>query len=159
MAKAAVVQKEVISLPNVAIRRFGTADLASTGRWLIYRLQEKFPSLSDSNIAGWVRGEVDSNESLFRISDVPAGHIQNAVGLFKIRMAPMEPRPMVEEVFVLVRNDAWADGAAIYREAKRWGESMNASGLIVDRFTDVPTEIIAKAIGLIYDSRISVVKL
>jgi hypothetical protein len=127
-------------LPAVAISRFGLADFEPMGVWLVERLRERIPDLSDKMLAGWLRGAIVSNEQLLLRSE-------NAVGMAQIAHQPLLPQPIVEEVFVFVRNEAVEEGMAMYGEFRRWASGLGASSMTVDRWTDVPRDLIKQMLG------------
>jgi hypothetical protein len=59
------------------VRRFELADLSKHGPWLLKRFQAIFPDMSESAIAGYLRGILYSNEHLFLYQD-------NAVALAQL---------------------------------------------------------------------------
>jgi hypothetical protein len=64
---------------------------------------------------------------------------------------PLDPQPHLTEVFVFVKDqDALPEGVEIYRAFGRWGESMGADELTVERQTDVPRELIREALGRVW---------
>lgn len=140
--KAAAPKSGAFSPSSVTVRRFGLADFEPMGVWLVERLRERIPSLSDRGLAGWLRGAITSNEQLLICTD-------NAVGMAQIVRQPLLPAPQVEEIFVFTRNEAIEDGMAIYAEFRRWAEGIGASRLDVDRWSDVPREFIKQVLGKI----------
>ena len=131
-------------IPDIICRRFNLPDMSEMGLWLFKRLESRYPTAPDSTFSGWLRGAMESNEYHFVRTD-------NAVGLAQIYRLPLDPQAHLTEVFVLVKDqDALPEGAEIYRAFKRWGESMGADEIIVERQTDVPREMIREALGKVW---------
>ncbi len=133
------------------IHRFNMGDLAKYGEWLLWRLKEKYP-LGDRNLASWLGSLMVTSEIMFI-------RTERAVGVAQLLRRRLEPQPYVEEVFVLCKGRdsdgiiepaAHEEGVLIYGEFKRWGESNGASEWIVERWTDVPREMIKGKLGRLW---------
>lgn len=130
------------------IRRFGTADLASHAKWLIPRLLQAYPHLSEHMVGGWLQTICDSNGYMFL-------HLPRAVGLAQVSAAhTLAPRPLVREMLVWVEDPADAalveEAAAFYDEFARWGKAMGCDVLVVEEMTDVPHDLIKARLGRIF---------
>ena len=163
MADVAVATPVVKSEPVTArIMRFSPGDFQELGEWLLWRLKDRFPHVTQSMLAGWLRGEMVNNEVMFL-------RLGNAVGLASIgHKNIMDPRPIIEEIFVLIKGrdaDAviekahLAEGARLYEEFKRWGETIGASEMLVERMSDVPREMIKAALGRVWAREVVFTKL
>ncbi len=127
--------------------RFGLPDLEDMGAWLVERLKGRWGAVSDKNIAAFLRGVMESNEFLFV-------RTKNAVALAQAAHKPLEAVPFVEEIFVLVRNDAFEEGAQLYGAIRNWGESHGASRIEVGNMSDVEPEDVAAQFGNRIDTRV-----
>ncbi len=123
-----------------SIRRFGMADIEDMGMWLMTRLRERYPHVNDRMFIGWIRGCMESNEFLFIRSE-------NAAGMAIIDHRPLTSAPIVREVFLLSRNDDLMEAAQLYPHIRQWAESMAASEITIECFSDVPHEIVREVIG------------
>jgi len=151
MQEARANRPPPISPPDVNVRRFGLADMEPMGMWLFERLVKHFPHLTDRIFSGWVRSLMNSNDMLFlRTND--------AVCLAQLSRWPLDPVPYLEEVFVLCRNDALEEGAALYSAMYSWAKGAGATEMVVDRFSDVPRDMIVKAIGKVTDYDLAIVR-
>jgi hypothetical protein len=135
-----------------AVNRFTTGDLAKYGEWLLWRLKERYPQLAERNAASWLGSLTNTNDTMFL-------RTASAVGVAQLLRRRLDPQPFVEEVFVLckgrdsdgaIEQSAYAEGALIYAEFKRWGEGHGASELVVERWSDVPREMIKATLGKLY---------
>lgn len=136
----------------IAARRFGLADLSEMGAWLLWRLKDRYPHLDERNLAGWLRGMIDSNEYLFV-------RTRNAVALAQIQHRALDPLPIVDELFVLakgrdsdgvVEKGALAEAAELYGEFLRWARSLGATEIAIERYTDVPRDQIKERLGRVW---------
>ena len=158
-----VVEKLPASEPASArVMRFGLGDFQELGEWLLWRLKDRYPQVNASTLSGWLRGEMVNNEVMFI-------RLGNAVGMASIgHKSLLDPRPVIEEIFVLVKGrdaDAviekahLAEGARLYEEFKRWGETLGASELLVERMSDVPRDMIKAALGRVFAREVVFTKL
>jgi hypothetical protein len=156
MARQAVAPKIEATIaeptPRPAFRRFALPDVPTMGAWLLWRLKERYPHVQEKNVAGWLRGAIEGNETLFIRSE-------RACAMAQVKYHELNPQPYVEEVFVLTMGresdgnieDAHREEAAYaYLEFKRWAEAMGASEIIVDRCSDVAREHMQEMLGKLY---------
>src|ERR1700758_3969089 len=81
-----------------AIRRFGIADLARHGGWIMRRLQKGRPDLNDRAMFTWLSGLIESNEHLFLYQE-------HAVALAQVvREEMLAGKPVVRERFVFAEE-------------------------------------------------------
>lgn len=146
-------------LPMVesSMRRFLLPDLNDKGIWLIGRLQVRYPHLQDRQLIGWFRGLIDSNESLFIRTD-------HAVALAQIVHESLSPQPDVVERFVLCEESKSpdkddreretgrniAEAMSLYNDIMRWSETLGARRVSVNRFTDVPRDMLKEHLGRMF---------
>lgn len=160
MTDITVIEK---SEPQSArVMRFGPADFQDLGEWLLWRLKDRFPQIHQSMVAGWLKGSMDSNEIMFL-------RFGRAVGMASIgHKNLLDPRPVIEEIFVLVKGrdtdgviekPAFEEGARLYGEFKRWGETLGASEMLVERMSDVPRDLIKLALGRVWAREVVFTKL
>lgn len=131
------------------LRRFALADLSELGAWLLWRLRDRYPHIEERSFAGWLRTLIDSNEHLFVRS-------RHAVALAQIIHRPLEVYPVIDELFVLakgrdsdgvIEKAALYEAAEMYDEFKRWATMLGASEIVIERFTDVPRDMIKERLG------------
>jgi hypothetical protein len=148
-------RKSADELPPIIVTRFVMPDMQKYGQWLLDALREKWP-LDERNIYSFLRGCMESREFFFVKTD-------HAVGLAQITHSPLSAVADVTEIFVKVedrrRLEYVREGAGLYGEFRRWAKSMSARELIVERFTDVPTGLIADALGHVESREVSYLRL
>lgn len=157
---AAVALAPKAAKPDLRYFRIAAPDITKHGDWLLWRLRDRYPHLTDANLMGWLRGQTESNEVKF----VGYGR---AWGMASIGHKPLDPRPIVNEVFVFIQprddgvidKDAMPEGIAIYAEFKRWAESLGAAEITFDYNTDVPREMVKGVLGRVSIREVSFVKL
>jgi hypothetical protein len=80
-------------------RRFALADIPGWGSWLLGRLREKWPAISEANFLGKIHAWNASNEFLFIRNDL-------AVGLAVVMRDNMDGRLYVRAIFAFARDGA-----------------------------------------------------
>ena len=133
---------DLVKLPDV--RRFELGDLSVHGGWVMERLLKRWPSLSEINIAGFLRGVIGSNEYLFLASDGMVGLAQT---LREFWLAPK----IVREHFVLARPGMEREAAVMYHEFARWAKQQGIHEIYLARTSDVPQDLIRNHVGRIYN--------
>lgn len=130
--------------PPAPIRRFGSADLSKHGGWILRRLTAAYPAKGEQNIAGWLRGTIDANDSLFL-------YMEHGVALFQLLSTDtLVGKPMVYERFVFAEEGFTREAAALYSEAERWAKSMGVEQIIVEQMTDIDHELIKERLGRLF---------
>lgn len=145
---------------EIVMERFNSPDLTVWGGWLLERLKEFYPHLTDQTLAGWLRASINSNEAHIV-------HSGMAIGMAQITHEPLEAQPSVKEVFVFCRSSddetekqtALKQGAAIYSEFRRWGMSLGAKEFVGGGHSDVPRELIEEEIGKIFVKQTGYIRL
>jgi hypothetical protein len=118
------------------IRRFALADIPGWGPWLLERLREKWPAISDATFVGKIRGFMGSNEFLFIRNDL-------AVGLATVMRDNMDGRPYVRAIFAFARDGAAQSSpgekaiTGLYRHMRSWAKSMRATRVYFSGRSDV----------------------
>lgn len=130
------------------IRRFDLVKLNSHGQWVLPRLQEAYPHLTERTAAGWLRTLVNNNEFLFLETD-------DAVGLAQVVQAHMlQQKPIVQEHFVFCRDrkdkDHHAQAAGMYERMAAWAKSLGAEILVVEERSDVPHDLVKAKLGRVF---------
>lgn len=142
-ANAPVLPGTPVPIVNT-IRRFEVPDMTGKGLWIMQRLLEHFPHLSQQQLHGWLGGLIYSPEYMFL-------HQPRAIGLAQIVSTfTLAPRPVVEVRFVFVQDKEHdiEQGAALYPEFMRWGKHKNADTIVFDELmSDVPEDVIRKKVG------------
>lgn len=138
--------------PTIEVHRFSLADLEPKGQWLYDRLHPEYPDIAQNYIASWLRGAMESNCFLFLCSS-------RAVGLFERCPRRLKTQPVVEEVFNLTMDDdGIPEAQEIYRRAKVWAQSMDASEMHIGACTDLTQKEVVAALGPIKMKNIWTVK-
>jgi hypothetical protein len=122
------------------IRRFEMADLSKHGLWLMKRLLQAFPDMTEQSAGGYIRSILYSNDSYFLFQEHAVALAQFVSGY------DMRAKPVVQERFVFVENksdDSQIEAAAdFYTEFYRWALLKGIEEIIVDENTDVPRALI-----------------
>lgn len=126
---------------DLSVSRFMYEDLLTIGPWVAERLRaDRRPDLSNHLVAGWLRGCMDNNLFCLLKSD-------NAVGLAQITVDPLDPRPVLEEVFVYTKPTFERAGLAILDRFMEWGRQMRAVRVIFSGDSDIPGRMIEEHYG------------
>jgi len=138
---------DVLEAP-VQPRRFQTADLNTHAKWMLPRLLQAFPHLTERAAAAWLTGICDNNDFLFL-------RLPHAVGLAQVSgVHTLAPRPLVRERFVwcedVTDKDQLAAAASLYGEFAQWGKKMGCDVLLVEEMTDVPHDLIKAQLGRVF---------
>jgi hypothetical protein len=118
------------------IRRFSLADISDWGPWLLERLREKWPTISDTTFVNKIRGYMGSNEFLFIRNDL-------AVGLAVVMRDNMDASPYVRAIFTFARDGAAQSSKGekainrLYREMEQWATSMRAKRIYFSGRSDI----------------------
>ncbi len=134
------------------VRRFDLVKLNSHGRWVLPRLMEVYPHLTERSAAGWLATLVNNNEFLFLETD-------DAVGLAQAVQAHMlQQKPIVQEHFVFCRErenkEHRTQAAGMYDRFAAWAKSLGAEILVVEERTDVPHELIKARLGRVFQRQV-----
>lgn len=101
------------------VTRFAEADVPKWGTWLLGRLRQRWPTLSDRTLTGQLREFSARNEYLF----IKTG---NAVALFMQVRDVMNPQPKVLGVFgFYTHRDHQEQLVRLIRHAASWGKRAN----------------------------------
>ena len=130
----------VLISPPLPVRRMGPSDIVELGPWLSARLQEKHKTASVQACMQWLQSALQSNENWM----VRSG---NAVAMARLVRRELEPRPSVQEVFVLAQEGGLDAAADLYATMARWALQMEAASLEIESQTDVVRAEIAKRLG------------
>src|ERR1017187_9736944 len=134
MPNAAPVKgNAVASAPKV--RRFEIADLNRHGGWIIKRLQQARPTLSDQQVMSWLKGIIYSNEYLFLYQEHGCACAQT------VREETLGGAPVVRERFVFAEEGFQAEAASFYSEFSQWAKHQGVTTMIVEEMTDVPHDM------------------
>ena len=127
-----------------SIRRFQMADLSLHGAWFLERIMKAFPHRNQYEIAGWLQGMVYSNDHLFLFADFGAAMFE------RTQFFSLEATQTIIERFVFAQPGHEEQAAGFYEEAKQWAKSQGIQVMVVEEMTDVPHDLIAKAIGKLH---------
>ena len=158
MANVAVAPRppEAVKPPIAAsapARRFEIPDIDRHGGWLLERLQKVYKDKTPQQIVAFLRGAVYSNEMLFLYKE-------HGVALAAIwRPHPLEPKPIIQEVFVLAEPGYEADAADFYDNFAQWAKRQDIDTILVEELTDVPHEAIKEKLGRVFTKTINFAKL
>ena len=101
-------------------RRLSDADLQKHASWLIPAIQERWGGPSVVMVNGWLRQWRMGNEYNIACTD-------NAVALAELSHDPLDPVPVIREVFMFCPDEHAEDMVALYWHFVRWGRSVKAS--------------------------------
>ena len=135
------------------VRRFEMADLNTHGGWLLKSLQQAFPEMTETYVAGWLRGLLYSNEHLFLYQD-------NAVALAQTVSAPgIKSYKLIQEQFVWVEDKAdkqqLEDAADFYIHFQVWAQRQGVERMIVMENSDVPKAKVEERLGRLFDTKVT----
>ena len=143
MAEAAL-KTPIEPIPVSTVRRFALPDLSTHGAWLLPRLTQAFPHLTDRFILGWIRNLLYDNANLFLFQD-------HSVALFQLTSVySLAPKPEIIERFVFCQEGHAKEGANFYEEVLRWAKSQGVERIRVEDQSDVPHDLIKDKIGRIF---------
>lgn len=130
------------------VRRFELPDLDRHGGWIMPRLTQAFPHLTERSAAGFLSSLIYNNEHLFLYQP-------HAVALAQVLSAnALANKPVVWERFVWVEDpkdkQQVADAASFYSEFQRWAKAMSVEVIVVEELTDVPHDLIKEKLGRIF---------
>jgi hypothetical protein len=120
----------------VQIRRCTLADMPEWEAWLIGRLRQKWPTISDVSFRGKLNGWNASNEFLFIRNDL-------AVALAIAMRDNMDGRSYVRAIFAFARDGAAQSSpgeraiVALYRHMREWAKSMRATRVYFSGRSDI----------------------
>jgi hypothetical protein len=130
-----------------SLRRFALPDLDTHGAWILARLKNAYPNLTDRNILGWIRTLLYDNANLFLYQD-------HGVALFQLTSVySLAPKPVIIERFVFVMEGYAKEGAEFYAEAARWAKPQGIEKIFVEEMSDVPHDLIRDKIGRIFNQQ------
>jgi len=110
------------------------------GVWMIERLRGRYSQHSDRMLKAWLNSCTNDNECLFLRA---AGAVVMAV----VHRSFLSP-PWVEEVFCLAQTEPDKQHACgLYTDVRTWAMGLNATHIIVERFSDVERADISLEIG------------
>jgi len=120
------------------IRRLDQAALNLLAPWLVPLLQEQFGVQNQTIVNGWLRMWMLENQFNIACSD-------HAVGLAQIVNDPMDPTPIVEEVFTFCQPGFETDGIEIYRHFEAWGKLVHATEFRFEKAAGARKELLKEA--------------
>lgn len=140
------------------VRRFEIPDLSRHGKWIVPRLLQSFPHLSNERgVAAFLNGLIYSNEHLFLYQ--PHG----------VALAQVSTSEMLTAKPVIIERFVWAEDpkdkehqtacALFYEHFAKWGKHMGAEVMLVEELTDVPHDLIKQSIGRIFNRQQQFVRL
>lgn len=116
---------------SVPVSRFSLADFPECEEYLRDRLISAIPQISLMNYRSWMTSWINSNEHLFLKAP-------NAIGLAGIAYDPMEPRPVIQMIFLFCEgNEHLSQVIKIVREWERWGKTLGARELNLTGISEV----------------------
>ena len=146
MPNAAPVEgNPVAGLP--AVRRFEMADLSRHGGWIIKRMQQARPTLSDAQVMTWLKSLIYSSEYLFLYQDHGCACAQT------VREETLGGAPVVRERFVFAEEGFQAEAASFYTEFQQWARNQGVTTIIVEEMTDVPHDMIKDRLGRLFERK------
>ena len=142
---AALAEKIEVEEPaQLTMRRFMPADLTRHGGWIMRRLIQAYPNQNERSLAGFLRGIIYDNSSLFLYQD-------HGVALAQVsNVHTLAHKPIVYERFVFVEEGYVQQGVEFYGEFERWAKSQGIEQIIVEEMSDVPHDVIKEKLGRLY---------
>lgn len=146
MNAPAPVLSDVNAGPQV--RKFDTADLSTHGPWLLPRIVQAYPHLTERAAASALQNILYNNEFLFLCQD-------GAVALAQVTAAhTFVAKPIVWERFVWCRDpdnkESVKHAALFYGHFQRWAKTQGIDVMMVEEMSDVPHDVIKEQLGRIY---------
>jgi hypothetical protein len=135
----------VAGLP--AVRRFEIADLNKHGGWIMKRLQQARPTLSDVQIMSWLKGVIYSQEFMFLYQEHGCGLAQT------VREETLEGKPVVRERFVFAEEGYAEQAAEFYTSFLQWAKNQGVTTMLVEEMTDVPHDLIKEKLGRLFERK------
>ena len=126
MTQTAKKVADIEEVPEITVRRLTNMDLEKHKTWLFPRLQEHFEIENTTILAGWVRSWMLGNEYNLACTD-------NSIALATIGRDPLNPTPVIQEVFLFVPEGHEKEGIALYKHFMRWGRSMRAKEFVFNK--------------------------
>lgn len=133
--------------PEPLVRRFEIADLNKHGGWIIRRLRQARPTLSDPQVMAWLKGVIYSNEYLFLYQEHGCACAQT------VREETLENKPVIRERFVFAEEGFQAEAASFYSEFAQWAKNQQVTTMIVEEMTDVPHDLIKERLGRLFERK------
>ncbi len=146
MPNAAPIAGNAVA-PEPKVRRFEIADLSRHGGWIIKRLQQARPTLSDAQVMSWLKGVIYSSEFLFLYQDHGCACAQT------VREETLGGAPVVRERFVFAEDGFQADAASFYSEFLQWAKNQQITTMIVEEMSDVPHDLIKERLGRLFERK------
>jgi hypothetical protein len=142
---APVLGNSVAGLP--AVRRFEIADLNKHGGWILKRLQQARPTLSDAQVMQWLRGVIYSKEFMFLYQEHGCALAQT------VREETLEGTPIVRERFVFAEEGHATEAAEFYTSFLQWAKNQGVTTILVEEMTDVPHDLIKERLGRLFERK------
>ena len=130
------------------IRRFQLPDLSKHGAWILPRLLQAYPHLSERSAASWLQTILYNNDFCFL-------YHEHGVALAQLVSAnALTAKPLIQEIFAWAEdreNKAQIEAVAeFYIEFHRWAQNCGATTIIVEEMSDVPHDLIKEKLGRIF---------
>lgn len=112
----------------IVVAKFTLADALARGQWLIGRLHERWPQLSDAAYAGKIRQWIGDNLMHFVATD-------RTVALAMALPDPMSSATEIRILFILTvdpKTDNPTHANRLAREIERWAKGFRATRLTLD---------------------------
>ena len=133
--------------PPPAVRRFEIADLSKHGGWIIKRLRQARPTLSDPQVMAWLKGIIYSSEFLFLYQEHGCACAQT------VREETLGGAPVVRERFVFAEEGFQHEAASFYGEFLQWAKNQGVTTMIVEEMSDVPHDMIKERLGRLFERK------
>jgi hypothetical protein len=146
--QAELAKPVVVPLPQIIVSRFQLADVPARAPWLLKRLIEEWPHISEATFAGRIRVWIGSNQHYF-------ARTPHAIALAVLQRHELDPLPFVEEVFLKTEGVQNEEGTAIYRDLCRWAKGHGAAKVIIDKHSDMSSTQIQKRLDALEDIEMS----
>lgn len=128
--------------PEVETHRFFLPDFSELGVWLIGRLKQKHPTMTDAGLMSWLRSLIQSQDYLF----IRRG---SAVLLAQQIREGVDAGIIVKVLFSFCQSGNEQDGAYLFDDLHRWATGLGAREVMIGDNNDISQTLIEEVLGKI----------
>lgn len=124
---------ELVRTAKADVWKVGGAEIDGISVWLIPRFDQRWPHLNPGGVISWLHACVVDRSSFLVRS-------QNVIALAEARQLPLDPKPVVSEMWLRSRNAPTRKEESIRVRAAivSWAESIKARSVRLAQDSDVP---------------------
>jgi len=109
--------------PVEIVSKFTMADMPNWGPWLLWKMKQRWPRLSERTYVSWLQNYIMSNQAFLRKT-------KHTLLFALIENEPLDPQPIVREILLYVTDMEFRDESAeLYKELATWATSVRAKGI------------------------------